>query len=181
MANTKKMDYVLLGLLSHESMTGYELKKRLDTSLRFFWGGSFGSIYPTLKLLEEDEKVTKETISENKREKILYSITGKGKETLKEWLEHPVEKDEIRYETLLKLFLGKDNGLNNALKHIDRFEKKIKAELQILYMFENELLKIIGDDTHKYYYLTVSFGIKTYMGYLEWCKESRDLINEWNK
>ena len=30
MANTKKMDYVLLGLLSHESMTGYEIKKRLD-------------------------------------------------------------------------------------------------------------------------------------------------------
>ena len=39
MANTKKMDYVLLGLLSHEPMTGYEMKKRLDTTLRFFWGG----------------------------------------------------------------------------------------------------------------------------------------------
>ncbi len=51
MANTKKMDYVLLGLLSHEPMTGYEMKKRLDTSLRFFWGGSFGSIYPTLNQL----------------------------------------------------------------------------------------------------------------------------------
>lgn len=29
MANTKKMDYVLLGLLSHEPMTGYEMKKGL--------------------------------------------------------------------------------------------------------------------------------------------------------
>lgn len=28
MANTKKMDYVLLGLLSHEPMTGYEMKKK---------------------------------------------------------------------------------------------------------------------------------------------------------
>ena len=45
MANKKKMDYVLLGLLSHEPMTGYEIKKRLDTTLRFFWGGSYGSIY----------------------------------------------------------------------------------------------------------------------------------------
>ena len=26
MANSKKMDYVLLGLLSHEPMTGYEAK-----------------------------------------------------------------------------------------------------------------------------------------------------------
>lgn len=54
MANTKKMDYVLLGLLSHEPMTGYEMKKRLDTSLRFFWGGS---IYPTLNSLKKKEKL----------------------------------------------------------------------------------------------------------------------------
>lgn len=29
MANTKKMDYVLLGLLSHEPMTGYEMKRKV--------------------------------------------------------------------------------------------------------------------------------------------------------
>jgi len=57
MANTKKMDYVLLGLLSHEPMTGYEMKKRLDTTLRFFWGGSYGSIYPTLNQLEKENKI----------------------------------------------------------------------------------------------------------------------------
>ena len=86
MANTMKMDYVLLGLLSIESMTGYEMKKRLDTSLRFFWGGSYGSIYPTLNQLETEGKVTKEDTSSNGREKITYSITAYGKETLKEWL-----------------------------------------------------------------------------------------------
>ena len=48
MANEKKIDYVLLGLLCHESLTGYEIKKRLDTRLRLFWSASFGSIYPAL-------------------------------------------------------------------------------------------------------------------------------------
>ena len=83
MANTKKMDYVLLGLLSHESMTGYEMKKRLDTALRFFWGGSYGSIYPTLNQLEKEGKVTKEDASSNGREKISYSITEYGKDLRK--------------------------------------------------------------------------------------------------
>jgi len=48
MANEKKLDCVILGLLSHEDLTGYEIKKRIDTGLKLFWSASFGSIYPTL-------------------------------------------------------------------------------------------------------------------------------------
>lgn len=179
MANTRKMDYVLLGLLSHESMTGYEMKKRLDTTLRFFWGGSYGSIYPTLNQLEKEGKVTKEDTSINGREKISYSITGYGKETLKEWLQKPVEKDEIRYETLLKLFFGNETGFERTKDHIERFEEKCKNELAVLNMFAENLIQYLEDDTHKHYYLTVKFGINTYEAYLKWCKEAKKQIKEW--
>ncbi len=181
MANTKKMDYVLLGLLSHESMTGYEMKKRLDTTLRFFWGGSYGSIYPTLSQLEGEGKVTREDTSSNGREKISYSITEYGRESLKEWLREPVEKDELRYETLLKLFFGNETGMEGAMEHIGRFEEKCKGELNILTMMAGNLAKHLEDDTHKHYYLTVTFGIKTYECYLEWCSEAKEQIKEWEK
>lgn len=179
MANKKKMDYVLLGLLSHEPMTGYEMKKRLDTALRFFWSGSYGSIYPTLNQLETEGKVTKENTSSNGREKITYSITEYGKEQLKEWLKKPVEKDELRYETLLKLFFGKENGFEATKEHIERFEEKCRSELEVLNMFAESLMPYLEDDTHKYYYLTVRFGIKTYESYLEWCTEAKEQIKEW--
>lgn len=39
MAIEKKSDCVILGLLSHEDLTGYEIKKRMDTALKYFWGG----------------------------------------------------------------------------------------------------------------------------------------------
>lgn len=39
MAIGKKSDCVILGLLSHEDLTGYEIKKRMDTALKYFWGG----------------------------------------------------------------------------------------------------------------------------------------------
>lgn len=179
MANTKKMNYVLLGLLSHESMTGYEIKKRLDNSLRFFWGGSYGSIYPTLNQLEKEGMVTKENTSSNGREKISYSITESGKECLKDWLEKPIEKDEIRFETLLKLFFGNEIGLDGAIKHIDRFEKKCKEELDFLRLIADSLAPHLDDDTHKHYYLTVKFGIKTYETYLDWCREVKEQVDEW--
>ena len=37
-----------------------------------------------------------------------------GKNLLKEWLQKTVEKDELRYETLLKLFFGNETGMEGA-------------------------------------------------------------------
>ena len=92
---------VILGLLSHEDLTGYEIKKRMDTSLKYFWGASYGSIYPALSDLVERGLAIKRDGSENNRSKIIYSITDEGRSYLKEWLKLPVERDELRYETLV--------------------------------------------------------------------------------
>ena len=70
MANEKKMDVVLLGLLRHGPMTGYEIKKRIDVSLRFFWGASYGSIYLTLNALVRDGKLESENRQEGGRRKV---------------------------------------------------------------------------------------------------------------
>ena len=48
-------------------------------------------------------------------------------------------------------------------------------------MFAENLMQYLEDDTHKYYYLTVQFGIKTYEAYLKWCKEAKEQIKEWEK
>ncbi|HOO27245.1 MAG TPA: PadR family transcriptional regulator, partial [Lachnospiraceae bacterium] len=106
MAAEKRMDQVILGFLNHEPMTGYEIKKRIDTTLRFFWSGSFGSIYPTLNALEKKGYVTKAALKEGRREKLVYTITDAGRDSLKEWMLLPALKDELHYETLLKLFFG---------------------------------------------------------------------------
>lgn len=179
MAKSKKMDFVILGLLSHESMTGYEIKKKIDNALYFFWSGSFGSIYPTLNQLEQEKKVTKETGSQGGREKISYSITEYGTEVLKQWLEKPALEDELRYETLLKLFFSNEIGLDGALKHIERFEEKCRNALLTLNLFARNLEQHLTEDTHKHYYLTVKFGIKTYEAYLSWCTDAKNQIKEW--
>lgn len=179
MANEKKMDCVILGLLSHEELTGYEIKKRIDTSLRFFWGGSYGSIYPTLNALVERGLASKRAESENKRNKLIYTITDDGRNFLKKWLKTPVEKDELRYETLLKLFFGKEEGPEQAVSHIEAFRAKTEKELTQLSEFEKTLKNCLNeDDTHKYYLLTVEFGIKTYRAYLEWCEEAKKFLTD---
>lgn len=179
MALEKKIDFVILGLLSHEDLTGYEIKKRMDTTLKYFWGASFGSIYPALGDLVSGGLAIKRDGAENKRTKLIYSITEEGRAYLKEWLKNPVEKDELRYETLLKLFFGREGGAEQAMVHIEAFEEKIRQELPYLLtarqILESHMEK---DDAHKYYLLTVKFGIRTYKAYLEWCEEAKAVLRE---
>lgn len=182
MAIEKKIDYVILGLLSHEELTGYEIKKRMDTSLKYFWGASYGSIYPALGDLVDRGLANKRNGAENKRNKIIYSITEEGRNYLKEWLQIPAERDELRYETLLKLFFGNEAGALQAISHIDAFQRKIVGELPYLIGAADTLRNNIdADDTHKYYLLTVEFGIKTYRAYLEWCEEAKKILGEESK
>ena len=177
MAIEKKIDCVILGLLSHEDLTGYEIKKRMDTSLKYFWGASFGSIYPALSDLVARGLASSRNGAENKRNKIIYSITGEGRNYLKEWLKIPAERDELRYETLLKLFFGNEGGELQAISHIDAFQEKIEKELSYLTGAADTLRNNIDvDDAHKYYLLTVEFGIKTYHAYLEWCEEAKKAL-----
>ena len=177
MANEKKIDCAILGLLSHEPKTGYEIKKRMDTTLKFFWGASYGSIYPALSNLVKEERVTKYETKENGRDKVIYTITEAGREHLREWLQVPVEKDEIRYETLLKVFFGSEIGKEVTLEHINNFKDKIEKEQSILLSMEKQLEQIkTTDDTHLYYLLTAKFGVKVYKAYLEWCDETEQVL-----
>lgn len=128
MANEKKIDCVILGLLSHEELTGYEIKKRIDTSLKYFWNASYGSIYPALNDLVNRGLATKREDTNSKRNKLIYTITENGRDYLKKWLTLPIEKDELRYETLLKLFLEMSRVKNRhffILKHLKKNRRRI--------------------------------------------------------
>lgn len=176
MASEKRLDCVILGLLSHEELTGYEIKQRMDTTLKYFWGASFGSIYPTLGQLVEQGLATRRDESDGGRQRLVYTITEAGRRHLKTWLGQPVVKDELRYETLLKLFFGQEGGAEQALEHIESFECRIAAELPRLEQAHQTLSTAPDPEAHRYYLLTVEFGIKTYTAYMEWCKEAKSML-----
>ena len=60
--------FVILGALSKEPLTGYDIKKRMiKTNMDSFWDISFGQIYPSLRELEKEGAISKEIeINENK-------------------------------------------------------------------------------------------------------------------
>jgi PadR family transcriptional regulator AphA len=45
--------YVILGMLRNQPRSGYEIKRVVDLSTRFFWAASYGQIYPELRALAQ--------------------------------------------------------------------------------------------------------------------------------
>lgn len=169
---SKRNDYVILGLLAHEELTGYEIKRRMDSSLSYFWGASYGSIYPALEGLVRDGLAEKRNDEQSPRNKHIYTITEKGREHLREWLAEPVQSDELRYETLLKLFFGSEAGAEKTAEHIEAFREKTKRALGELVRARESLGAHMDEaPAHKYYLMTVDFGINAYEAYLKYCDE----------
>ena len=180
MAKDRKIDLVILGLLFHEDLTGYDIKKRIDGGISFFWKGSFGSIYPALADMEKSGYVEKQRAeTQGRREKILYHITDKGTDALKDWLNAEQAANDMKYETLLKLYFGGAEDKDAALKNIGFFEEQVKADLAVLQAYKENLEKVLDQKDHVYYYLTVTFGIDTYEAYLKWCGRAKKTLGEY--
>ena len=94
------LSYGLLGILSNESMSGYDLMLRMN----LFWHTRHSHIYPLLAKLEADKYVEFILVKQcGKPDKKVYTPTENGIKVVKEWLEEitpePISKDAMLLKT----------------------------------------------------------------------------------
>lgn len=178
MAKENTTIYIILGLLNHEDLSGYDIKKRADYMISSFWEVGYGQIYPTLARLEKEELVTKRTSEETKGpERNLYSITDSGRVALTEWLKLPEQKEYTKYEILLKLFFGSLVPVEDSTNRIEAFKVRHTENLKMIEMFKANLESVLGEQQdHMFYYITVLFGQHLYKAYLDWAEEATGLL-----
>lgn len=102
--------WAVLGLLSFdEELSGYDLKKWADNSLRFFyWSPATSQIYSELRRLEARGYVTSRTAPQDDlRNKRLFRITPAGLDALRDWVQHaPVDPPVLKHGVALRVWLG---------------------------------------------------------------------------
>ncbi len=132
--------HTILGFLSEESMTGYDLKKHIDSYTQFFWHAELSQIYPTLKQLEAKGLISSEAVPQKgKQDKKIYSITKAGKEALIVWLNEPLDETHpTKSPMLLKLFF---------LGILDK--KDILSQISYQLEFQRTLLKSYQKESSK--------------------------------
>jgi DNA-binding PadR family transcriptional regulator len=89
------------------SRTGYDIKQKIEISTRFFWGASYGQIYPELKRLAALGLVESEQDPRGGLKRTAYRLTPAGERVLHDWLtDQGHQLFEMRDEALLKIFFS---------------------------------------------------------------------------
>lgn len=165
---------VLLGFLAIRDMSGYELKAIMDNSVGFFFGSTYGSIYPALQELEAGGLVEKTTVVQQERpNKNIYHITSAGKSYFLTQMETPPALDTYRSEFLIRLFFGKHQRPEQLLRWIAQDRAFRQAQLQKLQETEKEI------PSHEAFgRMCLEFGLTYFTSTLAWLDKVQEEVNE---
>lgn len=181
--STKKNNscrYALLGFLFNEPSSGYEIGQIMEQSTNHFWQESDASIYPMLKKLEDEKKVTSRTERTGKRERTIFTITASGKKEFEEWMAQPVKIERSRSELLLKIFFGATAPKEELIKLLHTHHKKLEDQLLAFQKIEHDIFPNIPDShPHKLFWkMTLRNGILSARADLKWNNECLEILEK---
>ena len=169
-----KSRYAVLGALSLEPMSGYQIKEVLGHSIGHFWNEGYGQIYPTLKQLAAVGLVTgRVEPGAGRPDRHVYTLTDAGWSELRAWLARPVESHQPgRSELLLKLFFGRHAPATTNINHLQRYRAQLAGVIAQYEAIEVELAAQADDPDQPYWLTTLRHGQHVSRASLAWCDES---------
>ncbi len=130
--------YAILGFLSWQPQTGYDLKQIFQNSTTMYWSGSNNQIYRTLVKLHEEGLVTR-TIEDQESgpSRKIYTITEAGEAALKTWLLAAPELPDIKNSFLIRVSWA--DQLNN--EELDEMLATYQEELNLRWIMQHEFIE----------------------------------------
>lgn len=177
----RMLKYAILGLISREPMSGYDIMKSFEEDISKFWEAKHSQIYPELSRLQDEGLVDYTvTIQGAKLEKKIYTITDAGMEDLKCWLQElspiePVPKDCFR----LKLFFSESLTEDQLQPVVQNEYTQHKARMDTLTARCHELGNPIPPVATPEFgdYMLVRGGMLREQAYLQWLLEIAQLLH----
>jgi PadR family transcriptional regulator AphA len=164
---------VILGMLALGARTGYDVKRAIDLSTRFFWNASYGQIYPELHRLEERGFVAAKADPKGGRQRTSYTLTAAGRKALREWLRDQQELTfELRDEGLLKLFFGDLQSRHDVIASLRQKQLFCEQALALFRQIEPEARTGFFTDKQLYPYLALTYGIEQLEWMRDWCERT---------
>lgn len=98
------LEHAILVSLLEKPGSGYELARRFDRSIGYFWAATHQQIYRVLKRMESDGWIAaREVAQQDRPDKKEYSVAGPGRTVLSAWLQEPIQPESMRHELAVKI------------------------------------------------------------------------------
>ena len=179
------LGYAILGLLSREDLSGYDLTRRMAGRVGYFWSARHSQIYPELAKLEEGGYVTHSVVEQKERpDKKVYEITAEGLDALKEWVTLPPAPRPIRDELTLKTYsvwlADKEEATRLFREEELRHEEQLAHYEKLRAWMEGEWRDDLSstDSPEFATYASLRRGISYERAYAEWCRWMADSIED---
>ncbi|WP_331744430.1 PadR family transcriptional regulator (plasmid) [Streptomyces sp. NBC_01136] len=98
------LEHAILVSLLERPGSGYELARRFERSIGYFWTATHQQIYRVLKRMDNDGWVDVRDVPQQGRpDKKEYSVTDVGRAALSSWLHDPIEPESVRHDLAVKI------------------------------------------------------------------------------
>ncbi|MCV7154077.1 PadR family transcriptional regulator [Mycolicibacterium pyrenivorans] len=174
--------HAILVSLCEQSSSGYELARRFDKSIGYFWAATHQQIYRTLRAMEDDGWVHVTPVEQQGRpDKKVYTVSDAGRAELARWIAAPLvgrgrngTVADSRTRDLAVKIRGAVHGDVDALRDQVVSLRSDRAELLEAYRgFEKTQSPdpdaLTGADLHQY--LVLRGGIRAEEGVIAWLDE----------
>ena len=174
------LPHAILVALCEQSGSGYELARRFDRSIGYFWAATHQQIYRTLRAMEDDGWVLVTPVAQQGRpDKKVYTVSDRGRAELARWIAEPLTGRgstvaDNRTRDLAVKVRGAVHGDVGALRNQVAALRAERAELLDTYReFETSQFpnpgKLSGSALHQY--LVLRGGIRAEESAIDWLDE----------
>jgi len=174
--------YGLLGSINLNPMTGYELVKEFDESLKYVWYATTSQVYSELSKMELDGWLKSERIiQDEKPNKRIYSITEKGKAKLLDWLSETDFKRDIfpKSDFLLKVLYAGYTSKESSLKLLHSFRNLFLAAKTAKNVIREAIARDalnVDPEISMYWSIVALHGEYVHEARLKWVEEAIKIV-----
>jgi len=167
------LSLAILGLISQNPQSGYDIRKVFSTTPLGHFSSSPGAIYPALRRIEANGWIRAAGRREKTgRPRTVYQITSRGLAVLKRHLSQPVTRGHIVWhmdDLMLRFaFMDQIVGREKTLRFLRAFASEIDAYVPILRSY----LKSATDTLPPCGRLAMEQGIAGYEMNVQWAKRA---------
>jgi len=157
-------------------MSGYDIKRTLESLDWLVGSPSFGSLYPALHALLKDELATVEVISRpDKPTRKVYSITSKGRQALEKWMSQLGSSSVSLKEFVMRLILACNFSPGGLIEHLKQRRSQVLAHRDALRQNNGQSN---GDDPAFEQHLALEYGLSLADAELNWLDNTLDQLSQ---
>ena len=173
------LTHAILVALSEQSGSGYELARRFDRSIGYFWSATHQQIYRTLRVMEGDGWVTATAVVQHGRpDKKVYTVSPAGRAELARWIADPADR-ELR-DVAVKLRGAGPGDLAALREQLVSVRAEHAARLDTYRDLEKQQFPdpaaLTGTALHQH--LVLRGGIRTEHASVQWLDEIRTALGD---